>query len=168
MTTHAVESVERPLALVERDFTASMPNELWVANLRSELALDALEQAIMERVSGEAETLVRHSEPGSQYCALRYTERLALAGIQPLVSSRGDSYDNALAEAVIGLYRTELTYPQGPWTRYSSQTVSGEPSGGSVLRLRRGETPSQKDTRALTTSVRPGSGRKNPVLSASA
>jgi len=87
-------------------------------SLRSELALDALEQAITERLSGVAEALVHHSDRGGQYLSLRYTERLALAGIEPSVGSRGDSYDNALAETVIGLYKTELIYPNGPWTRF--------------------------------------------------
>jgi putative transposase len=150
VTTHATEGVERPLDLVDRDFTANRPNELWVSDLtyvrlgssfcyvafiidvfarmivgwqiskslRSELALDALEQAITERLGGEAEALVHHSDRGGQYLSLRYTERLALAGIEPSVGSRGDSYDNALAETVIGLYKTELIYPHGPWTRF--------------------------------------------------
>jgi len=71
-----------------------------------------------ERLGEEAEQLTHHSDRGGQYCSLRYTERLALAGIEPSVGSRGDSYDNALAETVIGLYKTELIYPHGPWTRF--------------------------------------------------
>ena len=58
-----------------------------------------------------------HSDRGVQYLSIRYTERLALAGIEPSVGSRGDSYDNALAETIIGLYKTELVYPRGPWSR---------------------------------------------------
>ena len=86
-------------------------------SLRSDLALDALEQAISERMGDEGERLVHHSDRGVQYLSIRYTERLALAGIEPSVGSRGDSYDNALAETIIGLYKTELVYPRGPWSR---------------------------------------------------
>ena len=60
---------------------------------------------------------MHHSDRGSQYLSIRYTERLALAGIEPSVGSRGDSYDNALAETIIGLYKTELVYRHGPWSR---------------------------------------------------
>ena len=87
------------------------------SSLRSDLALDALEQAITERLGGDDGRLVHHSDRGSQYLSIRYTERLALAGIEPSVGSRGDSYDNALAETIIGLYKTELIYPRGPWSR---------------------------------------------------
>ena len=86
-------------------------------SLRSDLALDALEQAISERLGEEGERLVHHSDRGVQYLSIRYTERLALAGIEPSVGSRGDSYDNALAETIIGLYKTELVYPRGPWAK---------------------------------------------------
>ena len=149
ITTHSVDGAERPLDLVDRDFTAQRPNQLWVSDLtyvrtgrtfvyvafvidafarrivgwqisnslRSDLALDALEQAITERMGDEGERLVHHSDRGVQYLSIRYTERLALAGIEPSVGSRGDSYDNALAETIIGLYKTELVYPRGPWSR---------------------------------------------------
>jgi putative transposase len=149
VTTHAAQGVERPLDLVDRDFTANGPNELWVSDLtyvrtgrsfvyvafvidvfarrivgwqisnslRSDLALDALEQAISERLGEEGDRPVHHSDRGVQYLSIRYTERLALAGIEPSVGSRGDSYDNALAETMIGLYKTELIYPRGPWSR---------------------------------------------------
>jgi transposase InsO family protein len=135
VTTHAVEGADRPLDLVDRDFTAQRPNQLWVSDLtyvrtgrsfvyvafvtdvfarrivgwqissslRSDLALDALEQAITERLGGDDGRLVHHSDRGSQYLSIRYTESLALAGIEPSVGSRGDSYDNALAETIIGL-----------------------------------------------------------------
>ena len=148
VTTHSVEGVERPLDLVDRDFGASQPNELWVSDLtyvrtgrtfayvafvvdafsrrivgwqisnslRTDLALDALEQAITERLGTDPERLVHHSDRGVQYLSIRYTERLALAGIEPSVGSRGDSYDNALAETIIGLYKTELVHPRGPWS----------------------------------------------------
>lgn len=87
------------------------------SSLRSDLALDALEQAIGERLGDEGDRLVHHSDRGVQYLSIRYTERLALAGIEPSVGSRGDSYDNALAETIMGLYNTELVYRRGPWSR---------------------------------------------------
>ena len=85
------------------------------SSLRSDLALDALEQAICERQDDAAEALVHHSDRGVQYLSIRYTERLAEAGIEPSVGSRGDSYDNALAESVIGLFKTEVIRRRGPW-----------------------------------------------------
>ncbi len=137
----------RPPDLVTRRFTASRPNQLWVADLtyvatwrgfvyvafvidvfarrivgwrassslRSDLALDALEQALYDRPIAESERLVHHSDRGVQYLSIRYTERLAEAGIEPSVGSTGDSYDNALAESVIGLYKTEEIHRRGPW-----------------------------------------------------
>jgi putative transposase len=83
-------------------------------SLRAELALDALEMAIWARRGG-LEGLVHHSDRGSQYLAIRYTERLAAEGAVASVGSKGDSYDNALAEAVNGLYKAELIGRQGPW-----------------------------------------------------
>ena len=77
--------------------------------------LDALEQAIHDRRPAKGAGLVAHSDRGSQYLAIRYTERLAEAGIEPSVGSVGDSYDNALAETVIGLFKTEVIRPRGPW-----------------------------------------------------
>jgi putative transposase len=135
----------RPPDLVDRDFSASRPNELWVADLtyvatwrgfvyvafvidvfarrivgwrassslRTDLALDALEQAIWSRSATEG--LVHHSDRGGQYLSIRYTERLAEAGMEPSVGSVGDSYDNALAESVIGLFKTEVIRRRGPW-----------------------------------------------------
>jgi transposase InsO family protein len=82
-------------------------------SLRTDLALDALEQALWARPASDG--LVHHSDRGVQYLSLRYTERLAQAGIEPSVGSVGDSYDNALAESVIGLYKTEVIYRRGPW-----------------------------------------------------
>ena len=146
-TTVPGDEAARPLDLVDRDFYASRPNELWVsdltyvatwrgfvyvafvidafgrrivgwrvsASLRSDLALDALEQAICERDDDQAERLVHHSDRGVQYLSIRYTERLATAGIEPSVGSVGDSYDNALAESVIGLFKTEVIRRRGPW-----------------------------------------------------
>jgi transposase InsO family protein len=84
------------------------------SSLRSDLALDALEQALYDRqLNGER--LIHHSDRGTQYLSIRYTERLADAGIERSVGSTGDSYDNALAESVIGLYKTEVIHRRGPW-----------------------------------------------------
>jgi putative transposase len=88
----------------------------WQASrsLRTDLALDALEMAIWRR-QAQLEGLVHHSDRGSQYLSIRYTERLAEAGAACSVGSVGDSYDNALAETIIGLYKTELIRRRGPW-----------------------------------------------------
>ena len=83
--------------------------------LRTDLALDALEQALYERAPGADQALVHHSDRGSQYLSIRYTERLKQAGLEPSVGSVGDSYDNALAESIIGLYKTEVIRRRGPW-----------------------------------------------------
>ena len=83
-------------------------------SLRSDLALDALEQALWSR-EGPFDGLIHHSDRGVQYLSIRYTERLAEAGVVTSVGSRGDSYDNAMAESVNGLYKTELVRKQGPW-----------------------------------------------------
>jgi putative transposase len=150
VTTVADESATRPPDLVERNFRATRPNELWVADLtyvatwvgfvyvafvidvfsraivgwrvsrslRSDLALDALEQALHARpVTGD---LVHHSDRGVQYVSIRYTERLAEAGIERSVGSVGDSYDNALAESVIGLFKTEVIERRGPWRSFDA------------------------------------------------
>jgi putative transposase len=85
------------------------------SSLRSDLALDALEQALYDRPLDGAERLIHHSDRGTQYLSIRYTERLAEAGIEPSVGTTGDSYDNALAETVIGLYKTEEIRRRGPW-----------------------------------------------------
>ena len=144
-TTVPDVSAARPGDLVNRDFKANRPNELWVADLtyvatwtgfvyvafvidvfartivgwrasgslRTDLVLDALEQALYARP--DTDRLVHHSDRGSQYLSIRYTERLAEAGIEPSAGSVGDSYDNALAESVIGLYKTEVIRRRGPW-----------------------------------------------------
>jgi transposase InsO family protein len=146
-TTHAQVDAARPPDLVDREFTATRPNQLWVsdftyvatwrgfvyvafvidvfarrivgwrvsASLRTDFVLDALEQAIYDRCRDGLTALVHHSDRGSQYLSMRYTERLADAGIAPSVGSRGDSYDNALAESVIGLFKTEVIQRCGPW-----------------------------------------------------
>jgi putative transposase len=85
------------------------------SSMRSDLALDALEQAICERQPTSTSELVHHSDRGVQYLSIRYTDRLLEAGIEPSVGSRGDSYDNALAESVIGLFKTEVIRRRGPW-----------------------------------------------------
>jgi putative transposase len=145
ITTVPDEAPARPADLVQRTFTATRPNQLWVADLtyvatwrgfvyvafvidvfarrivgwrvdttlRADLALDALEQALHARPDRNG--LVHHSDHGVQYLSIRYTERLAAAGIAPSVGSVGDSYDNALAESVIGLYKAEVIRRQGPW-----------------------------------------------------
>ena len=144
-TTEAAPPDARPLDLVERQFSATRPNQLWVADityvatwagvvyvafvidvfsraivgwrvsksLRTDLALDALEQALHAR--RDIDGLVHHSDRGVQYLSIRYTERLAEAGIENSVGSVGDSYDNALAESIIGLYKTEVIRRFGPW-----------------------------------------------------
>jgi transposase InsO family protein len=145
ITTVADVSAMRPPDLVQREFHAEGPNRLWVADityvatwsgfayvafvidvfsrsivgwrvsrsLRSDLALDALEQALHFRPT--TDELVHHSDRGVQYLSIRYTERLAEAGIERSVGSVGDSYDNALAETVIGLFKTEVIHRRGPW-----------------------------------------------------
>lgn len=84
-------------------------------SLHADLALDALEMATFCRGGDGLAGLVHHSDRGVQYRSLRYTERLAAAQAVASVGSRGDSYDNALAETVNGLYKTELVRPRGPW-----------------------------------------------------
>jgi transposase InsO family protein len=145
ITTRSDEKAARPADLVQREFRAMRPNQLWVADityvatwagfvyvafvidvfsraivgwrvsrsLRSDLALDALEQALHARPKTGG--LVHHSDRGGQYVAIRYTERLAAAGIERSVGSVGDSYDNALAESINGLYKAEVIRRRGPW-----------------------------------------------------
>jgi len=82
--------------------------------LRTDLVLDALEPALYSRTGTEG--LVHYSDRGSQHLPIRYTKRLAEVGIETSVGSVGDSYDNALAESIISLYKTEVIWPRGPWT----------------------------------------------------
>lgn len=145
VTTVADENAQRPADLVERTFVASRPDELWVADftyvatwrgfvyvafvidvfsrmivgwrvntsMKADLVLDALEQAVHARSATDG--LVHHSDRGVQYLSIRYSERLAECGIAASVGTTGDSYDNALAESIIGLFKTEVIGPRGPW-----------------------------------------------------
>ncbi len=144
-TTVSDDALARPADLVNRQFTANRPNQLWVADitfvatwagfvyvafiidvfarrivgwrvsrsLHIELVLDALEQALWSRTGTVG--LIHHSDRGCQYLSIRYTERLAEANIDSSVGSVGDSYDNALAETINGLYKTEVIRRRGPW-----------------------------------------------------
>jgi putative transposase len=85
------------------------------SSMHTDFVLDALEQALYARRPQRDDALVHHSDRGSQYVSIRYTERLAEAGIEPSVGSRGDSYDNALAETINGLYKAELIHRRAPW-----------------------------------------------------
>jgi transposase InsO family protein len=85
------------------------------STMRTDFVLDALEQALYARQPERDSTLIHHSDRGSQYVSIRYSERLAEAGIEPSVGSRGDSYDNALAETINGLYKAELIHRRAPW-----------------------------------------------------
>lgn len=85
------------------------------STMATDFVLDALEQALYARQPADSDGLVHHSDRGSQYVSIRYTERLAEAGIEPSVGSRGDSYDNALAETINGLYKAELIHKRAPW-----------------------------------------------------
>jgi putative transposase len=89
----------------------------WQASrsLRTDLALDALEMALWRRRARRLDGLVHHSDRGVQYLAVRYTDRLAEAGVVASLGSKGDSYDNALAESFHGLYKAELIHHRGPW-----------------------------------------------------
>ncbi|WP_411172513.1 IS3 family transposase [Nitrosomonas sp. Is35] len=89
------------------------------SSMHTDFVLDALEQALYAR-QPELGALTHHSDRGSQYVSIRYTERLAEAGIEPSVGSRGDSYDNALAETINGLYKAELIHKRGPWKNRES------------------------------------------------
>ena len=82
--------------------------------------LDALEQALHERRPQHRAGLIHHSDRGSQYVSIKYTERLAEAGIEPSVGSVGDSYDNALAETINGLYKAEVIHRRGPWRTFEA------------------------------------------------
>jgi transposase InsO family protein len=91
-----------------------LQRKLSATAMRTDFVLDALEQALYDR-QPDQNALIHHSDRGSQYVSILYTERLAQAGIEPSVGSRGDSYDNALAETINGLYKTELIHRRAPW-----------------------------------------------------
>jgi len=82
--------------------------------MHTEFVLDALEQALWAR-QPQRNALIHHSDRGSKYVSIRYSERLSEVGIEPSVGSRGDSYDNALAESINGLYKAEVIHRRGPW-----------------------------------------------------
>jgi len=110
-----VENVWKPLNLGRRHRFADRIVGWKLSNSQTtDFVLDALEQALVDRDVAIGE-LIHHSDRGSQYVSVAYTERLADAGIKPSVGSVGDSYDNALAETINGLYKTELVYNLGPW-----------------------------------------------------
>jgi putative transposase len=97
------------------------------SSMRTDFVLDALEQALYARQPERSEALIHHSDRGSQYVSIRYSERLSEAGIEPSVGSKGDSYDNALAETINGLYKTELIHKRAPWkTRESLELATLE------------------------------------------
>jgi transposase InsO family protein len=85
------------------------------SSMRTDFVLDALEQALYARKPERDGALIHHSDRGSQYVSIRYSERLAEAGVEPSVGSKGGSYDNALAETINGLYKTELIHRRTPW-----------------------------------------------------
>ena len=91
---------------------------------KTDFVLDALEQALYDRRPVRKAGLVHHSDRGVQYVSIRYSERLAEAGIEPSVGSVGDSYDNALAETINGLYKTELIHRRGPWRNMEAVEIA--------------------------------------------
>jgi putative transposase len=157
-TTRPAPETDRPRDLVNRQFTADAPNQLWVADityikthsgwvyaafvidvlsrmvvgwqvatsLYTELALDALEMGIWRRrhTGADLAGLVHHSDRGVQYRAVRYTERLDEAAAVASVGSKGDSYDNALAEAFNSLFKAELIRNKGPWTSINDVEIA--------------------------------------------
>jgi putative transposase len=125
---------ERPNRLWVSDFTYVSTWQGWVyvafvvdvfsrrivgwrqsSSMQTEFVLDALEQALYDRKPADDGSLTHHSDRGSQYLSIRYSERLGEAGIEPSVGSKGDSYDNALAETINGLYKAEVIHRRGPW-----------------------------------------------------
>lgn len=88
--------------------------------MTTDLVLDALEQALYARRPSDSDNLIHHSDRGAQYVPVRYTECLVEVGIDPSVGSKGDSYDNALAETINGLYKAEVIHRRGPWKSMES------------------------------------------------
>ena len=161
-TTIPEALADRPQDLVQRNFTATRPNQLWVSDLtyvatwagfvyvvfvtdafsrrivgwraskslRSDLALDALEQALYDRETEAG--LIHHSDRGSQYLAIRYTDRLLEAGIESSVGSRGDAYDNALAETDQRPLQSRSDLPPGPVEGPPGRRVRHARMGGVV------------------------------------
>jgi transposase InsO family protein len=151
-TTFSNKADVCPLDLVNREFKANAPNQLWVSDFtyvstwsgfvyvafvidvfarrivgwrvsrtaHTAFVLDALEQALHQRRPAQQDGLVHHSDRGSQYVSIKYTERLAEAGIEPSVGSVGDSYDNTLAETINGLYKAEVIHRSGPWKSFDA------------------------------------------------
>jgi putative transposase len=132
-----------PLDKVNRQFQVPAPNMLWVSDFtyvafvidayarkivgwrvstsaHAGFVLDALEQAVHDRHPWKDMGLVHHSDRGSQYLSIKYTERLAEAGIEPSVGSVGDSNDNALAETINGLFKAEVIHGRGPWRSFEA------------------------------------------------
>ena len=132
-----------PLDKVNRQFQVPAPNMLWVRDFtyvafvidayarkivgwrvstsaHAGFVLDALEQAVHDRHPWKDMGLVHHSDRGSQYLSIKYTERLAEAGIEPSVGSVGDSNDNALAETINGLFKAEVIHGRGPWRSFEA------------------------------------------------
>lgn len=113
--------------------------------------LDALEQAIHDRRPVHRGGLIHHSDRGSQYVSIKYTERLAEAGIEPSVGSVGDSYDNALAETINGLYKAEVIHRRGPWRSFEavdtprSNGSTGSTTGACSSRSATSRPPKQKN-----------------------
>ena len=95
-------------------------------SMHTEFVLDALEQALYARQPERDGALIHHSDRGSQYVSIRYSERLAEAGIEPSVGSKGDSYDNALAETINGLYKAEVIHRRSWPTRESVELATLE------------------------------------------
>lgn len=100
--------------------------------MTTDFVLDALEQALYAHQSERDGSLVHHSDRGSQYVSIRYSERLAEAGVEPSVGSRGDSDDNALAETINGLYKAELFHRRGSWKTREAVELATLEWGGVV------------------------------------
>ncbi len=93
-------------------------------SMHTDFVLDALEQALWARQPARKDALIHHSDRGSQYVSIRYSERLAEANIAPSVGSKGDSYDNALAETINGLYKAEMIHRRAPWKTKESVEIA--------------------------------------------